>query len=159
MEGVVTDFPSQLTSFTGVYCCWGLMWKCHNMGCDPFRVCYKTKDNFSLFFLHCGEGRKQPLGCFLFVLQRKPVELWFWFLTSAVNRRFLYWRWVNRLHGIPFLLLFEIWIGLGHEFSCRVFFCMLLNFLIEPGDLSSTVDQESFLFLPKPGTMDTIDLI
>lgn len=28
---------------------------------------------------------------------------------------------------------------------------MLLNFLIEPGDQNSTVDQESFLILPKPG--------
>lgn len=49
------------------------------LGSDPFRVCYKTKDHFSLFFLPCGEGRKQPLGCFLFVLQRKQIELWFWF--------------------------------------------------------------------------------
>lgn len=30
-------------------------------------------------------------------------------------------------------------------------FCMLLNFLIKPRDQSSTVDQESFLFLPKLG--------
>lgn len=30
-------------------------------------------------------------------------------------------------------------------------FCMLLNFLIESGDQTSTVDKESSLFLPKPG--------
>lgn len=137
----------RLSSFTGVCCCWGLMWKCHNMGCDAFRVCCRTKDHFSLFFLHCGEGRKQPLGCFLFVLQRKAIELWFCFLSSAVNRRFLCWRWVNGLHRILFLLFFEMWIRLGHEFWYRGF-CMLLNFLIESGGQCSIVDQESFLLLP-----------
>lgn len=36
------------------------------------------------------ERGKQPLDCFLFVLQRKPVESWFCFLSSAVKRRFFF---------------------------------------------------------------------
>lgn len=46
-----------------------------------------------------------------------------------------------------FFLRYEL--DLDMNFGVGVF-CVLLNFLIEPGDQSSTVDQESFLFLPKP---------
>lgn len=47
-----------------------------------------------------------------------------------------------------FFLRYELHLNMNFDVGG---FCMLLNFLIEGGDQSSTAHQESLLFLPKPG--------
>lgn len=47
-----------------------------------------------------------------------------------------------------FFLRYELHLNMNFDVGG---FCMLLNFLMEPGDQSSAADQESLLFLPKPG--------
>lgn len=62
--------------------------------------------------------------CVVFCLFFKESELWFGFLSRAV-KRFFDAGWVNRLHGVPFLLLFEIRVKLGLEL-CYVFVSYLI---------------------------------
>lgn len=69
---------------------------------------FATKQKIISHCFSCtsGEGGKQPLDCFLFVLQRKPIESCFCFLLKYSQEKILSWRMGKQITQNPIFTSF-----------------------------------------------------